>query len=173
MRRDYPGLWIAEDGKAAFIEHIEDGTLRVTVTPALGQPPFPATDYSQAGARTWRLLARWTPRTPGARFGDRLDQISAEADLEGLGRTYLLLFAVENHDPEQNWGMMWAPVPEGTPLADIRIVPDTGPGFIDAMVWEEDEGVIPWAEPFTPYRKGTPEEHAIWQRSAAAWADPG
>lgn len=116
MRRDYLGLWVSEDGKVVFIQSEEEGGFRVTVTPGLDKPPFPATDYSQASARTWKLPATWTPRTPGQQFGGRLDQLSVEADLKLAGRTYQLLFAVENHDPELNWAMMWAPVPDNTPL---------------------------------------------------------
>lgn len=33
------------------------------------------------------------------------------------------------------------------------------------MVWTDDEGVIPWAEPFTPYRKASPEELARWMQN--------
>ena len=158
MKETWLGLWIASDGKVVFIERDAEGSLFVTVQPGITEDPYPETDHFQAGSRTYRLPATFTPREPGERFGNRLDFLKAEAGQPGFGRTYNLGFAVENTDPEVNWGMRWAPVPDGTPVEQVWAVPEVGAGYPDAVAQMDDEGEIEWAAPYGEYRRATAAE---------------
>ena len=48
-------------------------------------------------------------------------------------------------------------------LTEVVIVPDVAPGFLDATCYMEDEGHIPWAEPFENYRLATAPEVATYR----------
>lgn len=148
------GLWVAPGDKAVYIGR-SGQAFCTTVTPGVGAAPFPVSDVFGAGDATDRLATRWDGEA-------RLPRFQVEAQASETGRLYLLNVAVENPDPEQWGGYQWRPAGPGDPIATIRLVPDAAGSFMDAVAWLDDEGFIPWAEPWVPYRKGSAEERRLF-----------
>lgn len=166
FRDDFFGLWVGENGKTLFLEVSPRNTPRhplvATITPGLTEPPYPASAVAQASDRTFQLDASWSSRHEPTSY-HRLDRLIVEAEASITGRTYLLYFCTENEDTER-WGdFAWRPALITDPITAIRLHDETGAGFLDAAVWMDDEGHIPWVQDFTLYRKAAPEELATYQ----------
>jgi hypothetical protein len=160
MRADCLGLWVAEDGKALFLEEAEARYL-ATITPGLAAPCYPPFQTMAPTAPTYRLPAAWVPagRT-------RLPYVEIETGEPGRGRTYRLYLAAENTDPSAHGGYQWRPPAPEDPIDALRAFPEIGLGLIDAVAlypgFDEDYGNVPWAEPLAAYRKATAAEAAIY-----------
>lgn len=166
MRADFYGLWVAKDRKAVYIERVE-GTILVSVSSSIKAPYYPDCN-SPYFSSPEAMPAKWIEK-------HRLPYLMAEGDRDspGMGRTYLLHFAVRNENPTLYDGFHWRPPGEDDPIARIRIVPDTGAGFIDAVTYQEDEGEIPWAEPFHPLAKAPTRDLATYLKYHPTRQPPG
>ncbi|MBT3218463.1 MAG: hypothetical protein HN348_05180 [Proteobacteria bacterium] len=191
MRPDLLGYWVAEDGcksvlirgrrateadsKHRFpvlesrptepggpgvnheIEHGKKGWFKVTVFEGLG----PATHVV---ARP----AEWHPCQPEAAASDnarkRLDALVAEMGEKYLGTTYRLMFARSNRDPKSHGGFNWIAIEDSTPIEDVRILPEGGASYWEAVLGAYDDFVEElnsfddWMMPLTSYRRATKEE---------------
>jgi len=130
----WTGWWVAEDGKAVLLERDEAGVL-VSVFPQRGAPPY----------RTSRFLAfrrRIRRRRASCEWDDRKRFLEIEAGLTGLGPTYRLYPAVED-------GSGRRAAPDGTPVEDVILLPNTSIGLYDDF--SDDQGVA-WAHPLLPLR---------------------
>jgi hypothetical protein len=96
MRKDFLGLWIAEDKKAVFIEQGKKCFL-VTVKPGINASCFRRPNLFRVGSRTLRMKANWNTTDKEYPF------LQVEAGFQGLGPTYHLVFVIKNlngNDPE-------------------------------------------------------------------------
>lgn len=146
------GLWIAEDRSKALDVRLNDRNLLVVdIGRGLGRR-----DIGRM------LVTNWHAKKPGHEAsrvpGWRLDRLVVEAGRPGLDRTYELLVARPNRDPSAYGGLPWVCAGPSTPREDIRLFPQTGASFLDAVSYQEDEGFIPWAEPLSTYRPATEAE---------------
>ncbi|MBT3219438.1 MAG: hypothetical protein HN348_10130 [Proteobacteria bacterium] len=168
MRPDLLGYWVAEDGcKSVLIEHGKKGWFEVTVFEGLG----PATHVEDRPAE-------WNPCKPEASASDnarkRLDSLVAEMGQKYLGTTYRLMFARQNPDPESHGGFNWIAIDESTAIEDVRIFPQGGASYWEAVLGYYDDFVEElnsfddWMMPLTSYRRATKEEEKVLHKHRQA-----
>jgi hypothetical protein len=157
FRADYCRLWVAVDG-TGWLRIAHDGAqLRVTVA---------RSGVMQASQRP----TTWHPRTPGEEASEsalkRLDWLSAELGAPNLGPTYRLYVAAENTDTGRYGGKQWRPVLPDDPIEGIRLFPEPGASFYEAVLGAWDDYVedinagIAWVYPLSTWRPATPSESA-------------
>lgn len=142
------GAWIDERGRVLEIVSAGAGQYRVTARPGEGEAPFPPSNVLSEDTVEARDLpavpceARY-PMPPGSPC------ITVETGAPGYGRTLrLTLVAVSDEGVR-------APR-AGDPEACLRVVPEIGPSYLDAVAYHESEECyerLPWAEPVGPYRR--------------------
>lgn len=132
----WTGTWVAPDVKTVRLIHDDDG-ISVTVSPGPDQPPYLSAPLLDGGTkRIERLPASINIDEDGRRY------LEIEAGTPGLGPTYRLYAAVEEHGD-----LRLAPVD----VAADRLVlyPNTVIGLYDDF---DDDLGVPWAEPLMPLR---------------------
>ena len=162
MRQDFRSLWISEDKRLS---------IRIGVSQEEAERfPFRATISE---LETGRVLGRdlpaewvWRDQSAGSstHARKRLDHLSIELGTPSLGQTYILYFARDSTDSDSDSGFQWVPLEEGTPLEMVRIVPDLGPSFNEAVLSVYDEVVeeeyedSAWVRPYRNFRAASKEE---------------
>lgn len=123
------GAWASADGRVVTLER-DDGRLAVSVSPAVGTPPYrePSAD---------RLPATWLDLGRGD-FGVRAE-VGASEGLAGAGPTFDLRFMVAGRAATVS-----------DPITQISAIPSVGMGLYDD--YDDDLGV-PWAFPLVPFQK--------------------
>ncbi len=145
------GLWVTEDGTRMMrIGRGPDGLARVSVWSC---DPF----REHAGERP----ARWRPPVPSAGSSrsarDRIGYLEAELGEPGLGSTYVLMLATRNADPSACGGFEWGAVTGDTQRAEVRIFPEGGPSYYEAVLgyWDDFVEAIRdgdrWMEPLSTW----------------------
>ncbi len=151
-------LWVDEGGlRSLWIEGGTDGP-RVSVWRGLGSARL-----------LTRCPGRWHPhREPGSAVARRrLDVLQVEAGDVGLGSTYDLMLARENRDPAAFDGMRYVTADDETPLDDLRLFPEVGGSFYDAVLGaddpfaEDERDTLGWAQPYRTYHIATASERAM------------
>jgi hypothetical protein len=117
------GWWVAADGKAVLIEHVDDQLL-ITVAPTRDAPAYRSAELLGGGHADIRRLPAEVGGTDDVPF------LQVEAGTPGLGPTYRLHVVTE-------------------PAGDVLLVPNVGMGLYDD--YDDDLGV-PWAFPLLPLR---------------------
>ena len=152
------GFWVAEDESKSLQILLDEGALRVTVWRGLG-PEL----HIEAHA------AKWHPPDP-ERSADRsararLGYVQVELGEEGHGTTYNLMVGWPNRDPERCGGYQWIAAPPEASADELRLFPEGGPSFFEAVlgVWDEyveemNEQERGWIEPLSTYRLATEEQ---------------
>lgn len=158
MRADlHDTLWIDEAGKRSLLIERRGEQVVVTVWRGLGP-----TRLLDAGLARWRPHRDPTSSNPMR----RLDVLQVEAGADGMGSTYDLMVACANHDASAFGGFGWRPAAADTPLSELRLFPQLGASFYEAVLGayddfvEEERGGLSWAEPYSTYRPMTPAERA-------------
>lgn len=138
-------LWVAEDEtKSLQIDAYEDA-FRVTV-------------WNGYGPKTYvrEVPAQWYPAKAGTLARDRLGYLQVELGDAGLGTTYDLMLGWPNPTGE---GYAWIKAPQDAKLEDLRLFPEGGPSFYEAVlgVWDdtvEEMNAVEqgWIEPLSTYR---------------------
>ncbi len=163
FRADLFGLWVAEDvSKSLLIAQNDEGETRVTVWKGMGEKSF-ATDRP----------ATWTPADPKKLLStyarERLGQILVELGTPSLGNTYHLMPAClnESGDVTTYGDFQWRPIDPDTPAEDVRLFPESGGSYFEALLGHWDDYVedlrdaeTHWVEPLSTYRLATPEQRA-------------
>lgn len=117
------GWWIAADGKAVLVEHI-DGRVLITVAPARGGPCYRGAELLGGGHQDVRRLEAAPGDSDGSPF------LQVEAGTPGLGPTYRLYVGTDDD-------------------GDV-LMPQVVMGLYDD--YDDDLGV-PWAFPLLPLRQ--------------------
>ena len=155
FRTELCALWIAEDeSKSLRIAAVEE-ELRVTVWKGLG-PETHIVDRP----------AHWKPPDPkraADSFGRaRLGFVQVELGDPGQGTTYDLMLGWPNSDPDAFGGYQWIAAPPDAKLDDLRLFPEGGASFYEAVlgIWDEyveemNEAERGWIEPLSTYRIAT------------------
>jgi len=161
--RDVPGLcaglWITEDGTRAMRVSRAGESFEVSVWRRAGRALHLA-----------RRPAKWHPPLPGAAASanakERLGYLQVEVDAPGLGSTYDLMVATRNRDGAAFGGFDWRPVPPETPRDAVRLFPQGGASYYEAVLGYHDEVVETiragdrWMQPLSTWRPATDEEEA-------------
>ena len=125
-----------------------------------------------AGARAHLVdrPARWHPPSPAAAGSAdarlRLGFLQAEVGTPGLGSTYDLMVATRNHDPAAFAGFDWRPVAAGARRDDVRLFPQGGASYIEAVLgyWDDSVEAIRdadrWMQPLSTWRPASGDEAA-------------
>ena len=155
FREELCTLWVAEDEtKSLRIARVEEA-LRVTVWKGLG----PDTHIVE-------LPAKWHPPDP-ERASDsyakaRLGFVQVELGDVGMGTTYDLMLGWENPDPNTHAGYQWIAAPPDAKVDDLRLFPQGGASFYEAVIGAYDDYVEEmneaeqgWIEPLSTYRIAT------------------
>lgn len=145
------GLWVTADGTRAMrIGGGADGLARVSV--------WACHPYRElAGDRP----ARWHPPVAGAKSSrdarQRIGYLEAELGDPGLGSTYSLMLATRNEDPSTCGGLEWGAVTDDTRRAEVRLFPEAGPSYYEAVLgyWDDFVEAIRdgdrWIEPLSTW----------------------
>ena len=149
MRKDFLGLWIAEDGKSLLIEE-DNGQYCVSVAPDLNTPYYKRPHLFIIGSRTHKIAATWNTDENEYPF------LQVEAGANGIGPTYHLIFTVKNPDQVEPEFVL---AKENDNIDKIYALPETQIGLYDD--WEEDLG-IPWAKPLLPFRHASNKEKELF-----------
>jgi hypothetical protein len=161
FREDYLRLWIAEDGsKSLLILRAEDGSVRVTIWEGLGEK-----------IHAEERQATWHPREVGEEGGsyarERLGFLSVELGTPGLGNTYDLMIGAPGEPIAEAADLQWGFVRQDVPIDEVRLFPEAGGSYYDAVLGPYDdcsedmrEAETWWVEPLSTYRPATAEEVA-------------
>lgn len=105
--------------------------------------------------------ALWRPRGPNPCAEsprERLDTLMVELGPPGLGTTYDLMVAAPNDDPAAFGGKAWRPVYPNDPIETIRLFPEHGGSYYDALLGPWDDVSIEhreadewWIHPYSDY----------------------
>ena len=159
---DYPaallGFWVAEDAsKSLRVAREGEGELRVSVWRGLGPEA-----HIEARPTRWHPPSLAHAESANARR--RLGYLQVELGAPGLGTTYDLLVGWPS--PAET-GYQWIAAPPDAERADLRLFPEGGASFHEAVlgVWDdfvedEREREQGWLEPLSTYRPATPAEAA-------------
>ena len=145
MRKDFLGLWLAQDKKAIFIEKGKQGFFD-TVKAALNGLCYKRPHLYKIGSKTLRMKAVWNITDKEYPF------LQVEAGAEGLGPTYHLVFVIKNpngNEPE------YILAKDNDTLDKIIALPEVQIGLYDD--WDDDLGV-PWAKPLLPLKRALRQE---------------
>lgn len=127
------GLWVTEDGTREMrISRGTDGLARVSVwardphrehiadRPARWHPPVVSAASSQSAR-------------------ERIGYLDAELGDPGLGSTYSLMLATANEDPSACGGFVWGAVTGDTPRHAVRMFPEGGASYYEAVLgyWDD------------------------------------
>ena len=165
------GCWVAEDAtKSLEIRAGEGGALRVTVWEGLGGAPLaedrPATLHPPEPGREADGYAR-----------ARLGYLQVELGDPGLGSTYDLMVGYPSDDPSATGGFAWGRLPSGGDPSRLRLFPEMGASFYEAVLGAWDDFVEEarqaeghWIEPLSSYRPATADERARLRGAGAGRA---
>ena len=155
------GLWITEDGTRAMrIDRGPDGTARVSVW-GRTKPPVAHLVDRPAG---WHAPLDSAAGSRHAR--ERLGYLQVEVGDPGLGSTYDLMLATRNTDPAANGGFDWGPVASDTERCDVRLFPEGGASYWEAVLGYYDDVVEAirdadgWMQPLSTWRPAAPDEES-------------
>lgn len=134
----------------------EDGTKTLTITP-VGEHAHVVV-RTPAGEILFEKEATWTPakdgadQSPSAR--DRLGYVRLETGDKGLGNTYDLMPGRNTTEGK----LQWIRLAVDTPRADVRLFPEVGASFFEAVlgmyddfVEEQTEAETSWAGEISTY----------------------
>lgn len=115
------------------------------------------------------LPARWRPPVASAAASswarDRVGYLEVELGAPGLGSTYALMVATRNVDPGAGGGFEWGAITSETPRADVRIFPEGGASYYEAILgyWDDFVEAIrdadSWMQPLSTW---LPVEDDAW-----------
>lgn len=129
------GLWLSEDGTRAMRITATADAVEVSVW-RRGDP---------AALHLDRRPAEWRPPKPEAassRYArERLGYLQVEVDEPGLGSTYDLMVATHNADPSTFGGFKWRPIAADTSRDEVRIFPEGGASYYEAVLGYHDDFV--------------------------------
>lgn len=129
------GLWLSEDGTRA---------MRITATPdAVQVSVWRCADL--AALHLDQRPAKWHPPrsdvATSANARDRLGCLQVEVGEPGLGSTYDLMIATRNMDPSAFGGFDWRPIRADTSRDDVRLFPEGGASYYEAVLGYYDDVV--------------------------------
>ena len=129
------GLWLSEDGTRA---------MRITATP----DPVQVSVWRCADLAALHLdqrPAKWNAPKPEAASSasarDRLGYLQVEVGEPGLGSTYDLMVATRNTAPSAFGGFDWRPITADTPRDEVRLFPEGGASYYEAVLGYYDDVV--------------------------------
>lgn len=129
------GFWLSEDGTRAMWITATGDAVEVSVW----RRGDPAPLYLD------RRPARWRPPKPDAASSsyarDRLGYLQVEVGEPGLGSTYDLMVATRNEDPSAFGGFHWRPITADTSREEVRIFPEGGASYYEAVLGYYDDFV--------------------------------
>lgn len=172
------GAWQDDLGRVLEISRPVDGSFRVTARPGDGRPPFPPSNLLCEDT----VEARDLPAEPcesAYPLPAGSPGLRVETGAPGYGRT-LGLTLVCQLDSGAVPPTYRAPA-AGDPLASLRLIPEIGGSYLDAVAYhpsEEIYGRLPWAEPLGPYRRRLTDDTlrrevaALCEAPAHALAEP-
>ena len=129
------GLWLSEDGTRA---------MRITATPdGVRVSVWRCAD--RAALHLDQRPAKWHPPKPDAATSaharDRVGYLQVEVGHPGLGSTYDLMVTTRNLDPSTFGGFDWRPIMADTPRAEVRLFPEGGASYYEAVLGYYDDVV--------------------------------
>jgi hypothetical protein len=149
MPSRYEGRWIGADGRIIF-DIVGGSPPRVSATDGKGFKYLDATP------------ARFAPASDvNSRIAHhRLDTLHAELGEPGLGSTLRLMFCVANDDISKFGGLQWVHVPESADASEIRMHPEQGASYYEAVLGPWDDFVEnlqaaegDWLRPYNIYSR--------------------
>lgn len=131
------GAWRSEDGSRAM--HIvattdDDGREAIAVS---------VWRVADGGALMTRRPGKWRAPRVGAEASayarERLGFVQVEVGLPGLGTTYDLMVARANPEPGTRGGYQWIRLAPETARADVRLFPEAGASYYEAVLgyWDD------------------------------------
>lgn len=129
------GAWASEDGALSMHILVGPDGVRVTVS-RRGEPAVVHLD---------RRPATWHPPRPeaatSANARHRLGYLQVEVGQPGLGSTYDLMVGTHNEDATTFGGYTWRPVAHDTPRDRVRLFPEGGASYWEAVLGYYDDFV--------------------------------
>ena len=135
MLQRLQGHWLCEDATRAMLIMVADpGVVEVTVWRRVDQH-----------MHLERCPARWHPPKPDASASrnarQRIGYLQVEVGTPSLGTTYDLMPAMRNGDPSTFGGFEWIPLAPDTARADVRLFPEGGASYYEAVLGYYDDTV--------------------------------
>lgn len=127
------GLWVTEDQTRAMrITRDGEGVTRVTVWRLRDQ-------HAHLSDRPAKWHAPIASAATSSNAKERLGYLQAEVGDPGLGSTYDLMPATRNTDPAAFGGFDWKPIPEDVSREDVRLFPQGGASYMEAVLgyWDD------------------------------------
>lgn len=110
---------------------------------------------------SWHPPVAAAASSPNAK--ERIGYLQVEVGDPGLGTTYDLMVACRNADPAASGGFAWGAVPEGAARESVRMFPQGGASYFEAVLGYHDDFVEDlraqdaWMQPLSTWRPADPD----------------